>query len=119
MPKMKWIYLIPPIFLGAAALILYSPEIDQKQKMTKLTAEDNINAIALYKEENGFLPNDLSEALKYGLNEFDAWGQKFRYRRCGKSDFAIYSVGQNGMDDQGDKDDILMSSSTKITCLNK
>lgn len=119
MSKVKLIFTTATICAITVILALHYLEFNQKKKMTELIAEDNLVAVIFYKDKNGTLPATLSEATKYGANEFDAWGQRFKYKKCDEFYFTIYSMGSNGLDDQGDKDDVSASKKKTAICPEK
>ena len=66
-------------------------------------------AVQLFRLDKGQLPEDMDELIETLMSEiptdpFD--GKLLRYRRWNDSGYAVYSIGPNGIDDSGQRDDI-------------
>jgi len=61
-------------------------------------------ALRRYKDDRGSWPSDLKAAEAYGkdLSWTDAWGRPFVYMPAGEG-FVLYSTGENGSDEKGER----------------
>jgi hypothetical protein len=52
------------------------------------------------------LPADLGELSKEGHQPLDPWGRRFVYRVSADRKYQLYSLGPNGVDENGKGDDV-------------
>jgi hypothetical protein len=67
-----------------------------------------------YRAEKGTTPESLADAIGNTSEQVDGWGRPLVYRRLdGGNGFILYSLGANGIDENGAGDDVFMSKSPK------
>ncbi len=87
-------------------------------RYTQYTLEEIENGLDLCRKETGSLPVTLSALVPdYRRNKgHDAWSNAYVYRLVSEGKgYVLYSRGANGIDEQGEGDDVT-AASKKFTC---
>ena len=110
------VVVVGSVVAGTAEQVCPSYIVRTKLNVTRFQLEIEDLAVSQYRAEKGTAPDSLAAINGPGARgeQVDAWGRPLVYRRLdGGNGYILYSLGANGIDENGAGDDVFMAKSPK------